>query len=140
MRKFWFSLGRKNLTAWLVLLVEILYRLDSILINESKYGGFSTDSFPVILAMIYDIDNVYKMQTKDAISELVQNKPQRPYAFLRDYFGRLEAISAARSNSIDSNGSNISMINCSIVKLPDKYLTNSVQIQDKSRKNIGHMP
>ena len=51
------------------------------------------------------------MQTKDAISELVQNKPQRPYAFLRDYFGRLEAISAARSNSIDSNGSNISTIN-----------------------------
>ena len=50
------------------------------------------------------------MQKKDAISELVQNKPQRPYAFLRDYFGRLEAISAARSNSIDSNGSNISMI------------------------------
>jgi len=48
------------------------------------------------------------MQTQDAISELVQNKPQRPYAFLRDYFGRLEAISAARSNSIDSNGSNIS--------------------------------
>ena len=117
-----------------MLLVEILYRLDSILINESKYGGFSTDSFPVILAMIYDIDNVYKMQTKDAISELVQNKPQRPYAFLRDYFGRLEAISAARSNSIDSNGSNISMINCPIVILPDKYLTNSVHIQDKSRK------
>ena len=60
------------------------------------------------------------MQIQDAISELVQNKPQRPYAFLRDYFGRLEAISAARSNSIDSNGSNISTINCG---LPGIYRT-----------------
>jgi len=57
-------------------------------------------------AAYVDEYNVHQI-LKDAISELVQNKPQRPYAFLRDYFGRLEAISAARSNSIDSNGSNI---------------------------------
>ena len=50
---------------------------------------------------VFNVHNILK----DAISELVQHKPQRPYAFLRDYFGTLEALSNTRSNSIDSNGS-----------------------------------
>ena len=56
---------------------------------------------PAVYVDEYNVHNILK----DAISELVQHKPQRPYAFLRDYFGRLEALSNTRSNSIDSNGS-----------------------------------
>jgi len=42
---------------------------------------------------------------KDAIAELCSKQPQRPLAYLRDYFGRLEQISLNRSNSMDSTTS-----------------------------------
>lgn len=42
---------------------------------------------------------------KDAIAELCSKQPQRPLAYLRDYFGRMEQISLNRSNSMDSTTS-----------------------------------
>jgi cAMP-dependent protein kinase regulator len=48
--------------------------------------------------------NVHQI-LKDAIAELCQKRPQRPYAYLRDYFGRLEHSSNNRSNSMDSTES-----------------------------------
>ncbi|CAG5112953.1 Oidioi.mRNA.OKI2018_I69.chr2.g7111.t1.cds [Oikopleura dioica] len=49
----------------------------------------------------------FNIQTivKDAIAELCSKQPQRPLAYLRDYFGRLEQISLNRSNSMDSTTS-----------------------------------
>lgn len=38
----------------------------------------------------YIHDNNIQVILKDAIKELCSKRPERPYAFLRDYFGRLD--------------------------------------------------
>jgi len=48
--------------------------------------------------------NVHQI-LKDAIADLCQRRPQRPYAYLRDYFARLEHAAINRSNSMDSTES-----------------------------------
>ena len=51
--------------------------------------------------------NVHQI-LKEAIADLCLKRPQRPYAHLRDYFGRLEHATAQRSNSMDSTDSQMS--------------------------------
>ena len=48
--------------------------------------------------------NVHQI-LKDAIQELCQRRPHRPYQFLSEYFARLERASTNRSNSMDSTES-----------------------------------